>query len=65
MGVKMALAAAVGALCAAPSALAQKSTADGLRDCKQLAAIKLKQKTPTFNRFEIDRADVDEHKFGK
>ncbi len=33
--------AAVCALCAAPSALAQKSTEDGLRDCEKLAAIKI------------------------
>jgi hypothetical protein len=63
VGVKLALAAALCALCAAPSALAQKSTADGLRDCEKLAAVKFSQENPAFKRFEIDRADVEEDKF--
>jgi hypothetical protein len=63
MGVKIAVAAVVCALCAAPAALAQKSTADGLRDCERLAALKFKPENPAFKRFEIDRADVDEDKF--
>jgi hypothetical protein len=63
MGVKLALAAAVCALCAAPAAFAQKSTADGLRDCEKLAAVKFKGDNPAFKRFEIDRADVEEDKF--
>ena len=63
MGVKIAVAAVVCALCAAPAALAQKSTADGLRDCERLAALKFKPENPAFKRFEIDRADVNEDKF--
>ena len=63
MGVKLALAAAVCALCAAPAAFAQKSTADGLRDCERLAAVKFSRENPAFKRFEIDRADVEEDKF--
>lgn len=63
MGVKIAVAAVVCALCAAPAALAQKSAADGLRDCERLAALKFKPENPAFKRFEIDRADVNEDKF--
>jgi len=64
LGVKLALAAAVGfALCAAPSALAQKSTADGLRNCEKLAAVKFKQENPAFKKFAIDSTDVEEDKF--
>ena len=63
MGVKLALAAMALALCAAPAALAQKSTEDGLRDCEKLAAVKFKQESPAFKRFEIVRSDVEEDKF--
>ena len=64
MGVKRTIAAAaVAALCAGAPALAQKSTADGLRDCERLAAVKFKQENPAFKRFEIDRADIHEDKF--
>ena len=63
MGVKIALAVAVCVLCAAPAALAQKSTEDGLRDCEKLAAVKFKQENAAFKRFEITRADVEEDKF--
>ncbi|HEY5167071.1 MAG TPA: hypothetical protein VII80_04615 [Pseudolabrys sp.] len=63
MGVKIAVAAALCALCAAPAALAQKSIADGLRDCERLAAIKFKQENAAFKRFNIDLADVNEDKF--
>jgi hypothetical protein len=51
------------ALCAAPAALAQKSTEDGLRDCEKLAAVKFKQENPAFKKFAIERADVEEDKF--
>jgi len=63
MGMRIALASAVCALCAAPSALAQKSITDGLHDCERFAAIKFKQENPAFKRFEIDRADVNDDKF--
>jgi hypothetical protein len=62
VGVKLALAAALCALAAAP-ALAQKSTEDGLRDCEKLAAIKFKQENSAFKKFEIARAGVEEDKF--
>ena len=62
MGVRLALVAALCALTAAP-ALAQKSTADGLRDCEKLAAVKFKQENTAFKRFEINRAGVEENKF--
>ena len=60
--MKLALAAALCALAAAP-ALAQKSTEDGLRDCEKLAAVKFKQENPAFKKFEIARAGVEEDKF--
>jgi hypothetical protein len=64
VGVRFALAAAaVMALCAAPSAMAQKSPADGLRDCEKLAAVKFKQENPAFKKFAIDSADAEEDKF--
>jgi hypothetical protein len=63
VGVRFALAVAVCAACVAPAALAQKSTADGLRDCEKLAAIKFKRDNPAFRRFAIDRAEVEEDKF--
>ena len=63
MGVRLALAALLCALCTAPYALAQKSTADGLRDCERLAATKFRQENPAFKRFEITRAFVAEDKF--
>jgi ABC-type sugar transport system substrate-binding protein len=63
VGVKLALAAALCALAAAPSAFAQKSTDDGLKDCERLAAIKLKQENPAFKKFEIARAEAQEDKF--
>ena len=62
MGVKLALVAALCALAAAP-ALAQKSTEDGLRDCEKLAAVKFKGENPTFKKFEIARAGVEDDKF--
>ena len=62
MGLKLALVAALCALCAAP-ALAQKSTEDGLRDCEKLATVKFKQENPAFRKFAIDRAGVEEDKF--
>jgi len=63
MGLRIAVVAALCALCAAPSALAQKSTEDGLRDCEKLAAVKFSRENPAFKRFEITRADVEEDKF--
>jgi hypothetical protein len=60
VGVKISLAVAVCVLCAAPAALAQKSTEDGLRDCEKLAAVKFKQENSAFKRFEITRADVED-----
>lgn len=62
MGVKLAAAAALCALAAAP-ALAQKSTEDGLRDCEKLAAVKFKAENLAFKKFTITRADVEEDKF--
>jgi len=62
VGVKLALAAALCALAAAP-ALALKSTEDGLRDCENLATIKFKQENSAFKKFEIARAGVEEDKF--
>ncbi len=62
MGVKLALAAMVCALAAAP-AIAQKSTENGLRDCEKLAAVKFKAENPAFKKFVIARADVEEDKF--
>jgi hypothetical protein len=63
VGVKISLAVAVCVLCAAPAALAQKSTEDGLRDCEKLAAVKFKQENSAFKKFAIARADVEENKF--
>jgi hypothetical protein len=63
LGVRLALAAALCALAAAPSAFAQKSTEDGLRDCEKLAAIKFKGENPAFKRFAIARAEAQEDKF--
>jgi hypothetical protein len=63
MGVRLTSAALALALCAAPSALAQKSTEDGLRDCERLAAIKFRQENPAFKKFDIARAFVQEDKF--
>jgi hypothetical protein len=63
VGLRIALAVALCVLGGAGSALAQKSTADGLRDCEKLAAVKFKGDNPAFKRFEIDRADVEEDKF--
>jgi hypothetical protein len=63
VGLKLALVAALCALAATPSALAQKSTEDGLRDCENLAAVKFKQENPAFKKFAITRADVEEDKF--
>ena len=62
MGVRL---AAVAALCALAgwSALAQKSTENGLRDCEKLAAIKFKGENAAFKKFEIARAVVEEDKF--
>jgi hypothetical protein len=54
---------ALAVLAGAPSALAQKSTEDGLRDCEKLAAIKFKQENSAFKKFAIARADVEEDKF--
>jgi hypothetical protein len=63
LGMRHARIALLCALCAAPPALAQKSTEDGLRDCEKLAAIKFKQENPGFKKFAITRADVEEDKF--
>jgi hypothetical protein len=63
VGVKLTTVVALFALCAAPSAFAQKSTEDGLRDCEKLAAVKFKQENPAFGNFAIARADVEEDKF--
>lgn len=54
---------AAGALCAAPGALAQKSTEDGLRDCEKLAAVKFKQENSGFQKFLIDRPGIEEDKY--
>jgi hypothetical protein len=62
MGVKIALAAALFVLAAAPG-FAQDSTEGGLRDCEKLAAVKFKQDNPAFKHFAIDRASVEEDKF--
>ncbi|MGH6682841.1 MAG: hypothetical protein ACRECA_02765 [Pseudolabrys sp.] len=61
MGVKPAIVATLCALCAVPSAFAQKSTEDGLRDCEKLAAVKFKQENPAFRK--IARANAEEDKF--
>ena len=65
MGVKLALVAALCALCvlATALALAQKSTEDGLRDCEKLAAVKFSRENAAFKKFAIARADVEEDKF--
>ena len=63
MGVKLALLAALWALGTVPSALAQKSTEDGLRDCEKLAAAKFKRENSSFKRFAIARDNVEEDKF--
>ena len=63
MGLKIALALVLCALGGAGSALAQKSTEDGLRDCEKLAAVKFKPKNSAFKKFAITRADVEEDKF--
>jgi hypothetical protein len=63
VGVRLALAALALSLCAVPSALAQKSTEDGLRDCEKLAAVKFKQENSGFKKFVIERADIEEDKF--
>ncbi len=63
MGVRAALALALCAACAAPAALAQKSTADGIADCEKLAAVRFKQENTLFKTFKIDRADVEEDKY--
>ena len=61
--MRLAAVAALCALAAAPSAFAQKSTEDGLRDCEKLAAIKFKGENPAFKRFAIARAEAQEDKF--
>jgi len=66
VGLRLALVFALTlSLCAisAAPALAQKSTADGLRDCEKIAAVKFKQENAAFKKFEIDRAGVEEDKF--
>ena len=63
MGVRLALAALALSLCAVPSALAQKSTEDGLRDCEKFAAVKFKQENSGFKKFAIERTDIEEDKF--
>jgi hypothetical protein len=63
VGVRIALAVALCALGGVGSALAQKSTEDGLRDCEKLAAVKFKQENSAFKKFAITRADVEEDKF--
>jgi hypothetical protein len=63
VGLRLAAVAALCALAAAPSAFAQKSTEDGLRDCEKLAAVKFKQENPAFKKFAIARAAVEEDKF--
>ena len=62
MGLRLAAVVALCALAATPSALAQKSTEDGLRDCEKLAAVKFKGDNPAFKKFAIARADVEEDK---
>ncbi len=61
--MKLALAAALCALAAVPSAFAQKSTEDGLRDCEKLAAVKFSRENPVFKKFAIARAEAQEDKF--
>ena len=63
MGVKLASFVLALTIIATPSALAQKSTEDGLRDCERLAAIKFRQENPAFKKFDIARAFVQEDKF--
>jgi len=63
VGVRIALAAVLCALAAAPAAFAQDSTEGGLRDCEKLAAVKLKRDNPNFKHFAIQRAGVEEDKF--
>jgi ABC-type sugar transport system substrate-binding protein len=63
VGLRLALLAALCALAAAPSAIAQKSTEDGLRDCEKLAAVKFKGENPAFKKFAIARAEAQEDKF--
>lgn len=65
MGVRVTVALVLCAICAAPAALAQKSTEDGLKDCEKLAAVRFKQENSTFQKFAIDRTDVEEDKFAE
>ena len=62
MGVRLAIAATLCFLGAAP-VLAQQSTEAGLRDCEKLAPVQLKPLDPAFRRLVIHRADVAEDKF--
>jgi hypothetical protein len=43
---------------AAPAALAQRTTSDGLLGCERYAAAEFKRRNPAFRRFVIDRASV-------
>jgi len=63
VGVRLVAALVLAALAASPSAFAQKSTADGLKDCEKLAALKFKRENSAFKKFEIVRADAEEDKF--
>ena len=61
--LKLAAAAAICAL-ATSTAMAQKSTEDGLRDCEKLAAVKFKQENSSFKKFAIERGDsLEEDKY--
>jgi hypothetical protein len=40
-----------------------KTRFDGIRDCERLAAVQFKRHSPTFRRFTIDRAKVEDDKY--
>jgi hypothetical protein len=56
--VRIAGAALLLATLAAPAALAQRTTFDGLVGCERHAAVEFKRRNPAFRRFVIERASV-------
>jgi hypothetical protein len=58
-----AIIAAAALLAFAVPARAQRSTADGLRECEHFAAVQFKRENPAFRRFAIDQASAEEDKF--
>ncbi len=55
--------ALLGLVLAAPAALAQRTTFDGLVGCERYAAVEFKRRNPAFRRFVIDRASVAVDRF--